>query len=82
VRLEVDPARREPIVAVAAGGERVRLVFRFGTQAVFDPATRVVHLRTPEGRQIDVGPDDTISFGGGITFPGEDDVFFACMIEG
>jgi hypothetical protein len=78
VRLEVDPGRREPIVAVAAGGERVRLVFRAGTQAVFDTTTGVVHQRSPEGRQLAVGPERTVSFGGGFTFPGEDDVFFAC----
>jgi hypothetical protein len=77
VRLEVDPAARDPIVAIAPDGERVRLVFRAGTRAAWDASTGVVHFLTPEQQELAVGPGDTVSFGGGFT-SGENGVFFAC----
>jgi hypothetical protein len=82
VVLDVDPSRPEPIVAVSADGTRTRLVFRGGTRAAWDPATGVLLLQAPEGRQIQVPPGGRISFGGGFTFPGDDELFFACTIEG
>ncbi len=77
VRLEVDPAAREPIVAIASDGERVRLVFRAGTRAAWDASSGGVRFLTPEQQELVVGSTDTISFGGGFT-SGENDLFFAC----
>ena len=80
VRLVADSAVPGALVAVAPNGERIPLVFREGTRAAVHLDRNVIELVFPEGDRVVLGPEDTVSFGGGSEGGEGDPTFFACSL--
>ncbi len=80
VLLDVDLTAREPLLAVAANGERLRLVFPAGTRAAVHFDQGVIEIVMPGADRIVVRQNERVSFGGGSMGAEGDDAFFACSI--